>query len=108
MVLGPVIDAISDWILLPSRRCSDDNYDPTESESNRNRNGNGSRNNEVASKRNTRSSDDSQPKGLAGLLFGALFSTGVNILSGNFSALGIGSDGDDEDEVHCNHITLLS
>lgn len=99
MVLGPVIDAISDWILQPSRRSEDEEEDESHqssSENERDRNGKSSRNNEGASKRSMRSSDDSQPKGLAGLLFGAIYSTGINLLSGNFSALGIGSDDDDE------------
>jgi hypothetical protein len=41
--------------------------------------------------------------GLAGYLFGVAYNAGLNLLSGNFSALTIGSDADDATQVCFSH-----
>ena len=86
---GPVLEAISEWILEPSRRIDD-------------RCRASSRRQQEIDRRDIASAEakkGDQNIGLAGYLFGVAYSAGVNLLSGNFSALALGSDAEDETQV---------
>ena len=89
--LGPTLDAISEWILEPSRRFDDGCRA-------------GSRRQQEIDRRDIASADAMKGKedrniGLAGYLFGVAYNAGVNLLSGNFSALSVGSDAEDGTQV---------
>jgi hypothetical protein len=93
--LGPALEAISEWILEPCRRFDDRCRSP--------------RTQHEVDGRNGASADAMTGKGernigLAGYLFGVAYNAGLNLLTGNFSSLAIGSDAEDETQVH---ISLL-
>ena len=119
MAFGPVVQALSEWILDPGSRQDRDRQgveeDVGEGES-RNattemgaRRDGDSREREVrgrvgrqrgqasnavsgSSRTNAARGNAGEPRGLAGLLLGAAYSAGLSLLTGDFSALSAGSD----------------
>ena len=97
MALGPVFDAVSDWILEPNKR----HVEPAEVYSDRDNRKTGRQERDDRSGRNGREGGDSkeESRGLAGYLFGAVYNAGARLFTGDFAALSLGSDAEDEIQV---------
>ena len=94
MALGPVFDAVSDWILEPNKP----HIEPAEVYTDRENRQAGRDGREGRNVREAGNSKE-ETRGLAGYLFNAVYSAGASLFTGDFAALSLGSDAEDEIQV---------
>lgn len=95
--LGPTLEAISEWILEPSRQVDDRCLEASRKQQERDRR---DASGADAMKGNGKGKGEGEQNiGLAGYLFGVAYNAGVNLLSGNFSALTLGTDAENGTQV---------
>lgn len=120
MALGPVFDAVSDWILEPNRQhvepeevVSDrENSRDSRDRNNQQQSGSGVDRNDRKDMRGRNGREErreggggggdinkEETRGLAGYFFSALYNAGASLFTGDFAALSLGSDAEDDTQV---------
>ena len=113
LALGPVFDAVSDWILEPNKQHVEPEEVVTDRENSKNRDrdrnsqqqsGSGIYRNdrEDMRGRNEREGgggNKEETRGLAGYFFSAIYNAGASLFTGDFAALSLGLDAEDDTQV---------
>ena len=126
MALGPVFDAVSDWILEPNRQHVEPEEVVSDRENSKNRDrdrnnqqsGSGINRNDREDMRGRNGREGGgggggdnrhkeETRGLAGYFFNAIYNAGASLFTGDFAALSLGSDAEDDTQVFIYYLLSI-